>query len=158
MVTSTGGNHRARGWLRVALAVIGVLAAVVGVLALLELFARLGRGASAAPVLVYAIAAFGIALLCLRAVRRSIRGEGPGGDRRAMSGLGAGLLQLGLLLVGGIALVLAAAALFDSTPTTSPADMVMLRRVVGAAAGAFGGVCLYAAYALQRRKREDTAG
>ena len=148
------GTKRAGGaLLRAALIAIGALASIVGILAVLELISTSRTGASTVVMLAYAVPALVLAFLCFRAVRRSIVAAAPTQAAHATASVAIGLLQFALLAVGGAALAIAIAAVFDGTPTTSAPDLVRLGRILVGAVGVFGVACLYAVYALQRRKR-----
>lgn len=155
----TAGATRAGGaLLRGVLIAIGALASIVGILGVLELIATMRTSASSLAMLAYVVPAFALAFFCFRAARRSIVAAAPTQARHATASLAIGLLQLALFVAGGAALAIAIAAVFDNSPTTSLPDFVLLGRILIGAVGVFGVACLYAVYALQRRKRgRDTA-
>lgn len=151
MQTTKGPRPRG-GFLRVILFVLGALAFIVGTLATLEMAATMSTSSSATSMLVYAIPAYALAFLCFRAARRPSTAEPTGVAPPSTSRLAIGILQIALLGIGGLGVALGLAILFDTSPSASPPDMVRLGRVIGAIIAAIGLACLYAVYALHRRK------
>lgn len=145
-------NRRGGAILRVVLIVAGVVAGLVGILALLALPGASRTDVSPVTLLLYAAPALAISALCLRAAYRGYRAESSDATA-ARSRLGVVVGQLALVVVGLGALAFGAAGLFGGGPTAGPDDLARLGRVIAGALAVFGAACLGGAWILQRQKR-----